>query len=396
MRIALVCPRLPPHPGGVADHAARWAEAIATHLGHEVIALTGPGASSPGVPGVRLAPPVEAWGLAAPRSLPAAIAAVAPDLVVLQYVPQLYERRGFSLGIALAARTVALAGWPLLTTAHELCFGWPEGLRHAPAGLVQRLALVPLVRASRRLVVTVAAREAALRRAFPSLAGRFKTLPVGPNLPPLPGVDRAAWRRARGWTAEEIVLVFQGGAHPSKDREALLAALEGLDAAGLGGRLVCLGGAPPVAHPRVTGLGQLEEREAREALSAADVALAPFLDGASGRRSSLANALACGLAVVSTEGHHTDPAWARAEAMRLAPAGDPAAFARAVVSVVADEATRRRLGAAAARFAAATLGWDVLARAWAPLLEEALKPPAAPGASEAAPCGAASDAAEGP
>jgi glycosyltransferase involved in cell wall biosynthesis len=371
VRIALVCPLLPPHPGGVADHAARWAEAIATHLGHEVVALTGPGAAQPAAAGVHLGPPLETWGFDAIRGLPAALAAVAPDVVVLQYVPQLYERRGFSLGIALAARAVARAGWPLLTTAHELYFGWHEGLRHAPAGLVQRLALAPLLQASQRVVVTVAAREAALKRAFPALAGRFVTLPVGPNLPPLAGVDRAAWRRARGWSAEEVVLVFQGGPHPSKDRAALRAALEGLDAAGLGGRLVCIGGPPPVTHPRVVALGQLAEREAREVLSVADVALAPFTDGASGRRSSLANAMACGLAVVSTTGPYTEEAWARAEVMRLAPAGDAAAFGRAVASVVADAPERQRLGAAAGVFAADRLGWDVLARAWAPWLREA-------------------------
>jgi glycosyltransferase involved in cell wall biosynthesis len=362
---------LPPHPGGVADHAARWAEAIATHLGHEVVALTGPGAAQPAAAGFRLGPPVETWGFDAIRGLPAALAAVAPDVVVLQYVPQLYERRGFSLGIALAAQAVARAGWPLLTTAHELCFGWHEGLRHAPAGLVQRLALAPLLHASQRVVVTVAAREAALKRAFPALAGRFVTLPVGPNLPPLAGVDRAAWRRARGLGPEEVVLVFQGGPHPSKDRAALQAALQGLDAAGLGGRLVCIGGPPPLTHPRVVGLGQLSEREAREVLSVADVALAPFTDGASGRRSSLANAMACGLAVVSTTGPYTDEAWACAEVMRLVPAGDAAAFARAVVAVVSDAPERHRLGEAAGAFAADRLGWDVLARAWAPWLQEA-------------------------
>jgi hypothetical protein len=206
----------------VADHAARWAEAIATHLGHEVVAITGPGAAPAGF---RLAAPCEAWGLSAVRHLPAALEAVAPDLVVLQYVPQLYERRGFSLGIALAARAIAQRGWPLLTTAHELHFGWHEGVRHLPAGLVQRLALWPLLHASQRVVFTVAAREAEMRRRFPALAARFATLPVGPNLPPLAGVDRAAWRRARGWRADEVVLVFQGGPHPSKDRAALEAAL---------------------------------------------------------------------------------------------------------------------------------------------------------------------------
>jgi glycosyltransferase involved in cell wall biosynthesis len=166
------------------------------------------------------------------------------------------------------------------------------------------------------------------------------------------------------------VLLFQGGLHPSKEMASVVAALGALEAAGRPFRLLMIGGGR-LDHPRAASLGNLPAEEAGTALAAADLALAPYDDGASGRRSSIMNTLASGLPTVSTHGTNTDPALFPPEAIRLVSPGDPAAFAAAVAELAADPAARRAMGAAARALFERRFAWPVLAGAWKPLLEGA-------------------------
>lgn len=372
MRVAVLCPAYPPVPGGVSDQTARWAHAMAEHAGCEVVVLTGPGGEGPTAGPLRVVAGRASWGLAAVDDLVAEVRALAADVVVVQYVPHLYERRGLSLGIALAVRRLAQHGQPVVTHAHELYYGRHEATRHQPFGLVQRLALWPLFAGSRKVVFTVPDRQARMAAVFPRLADRFVTIPIGPNLWPPPGAAPAAWRAAHGIADGELVLLFQGGAHPSKELGSVTRALQALDAAGVPARLVLIGGAA-LDHPRALKLGHLAADEAGLALAAADLALAPFADGASGRRSSVVNALAAGLATVSTRGTNTDPALFPPEAIRLVPPGDPEAFAAAVLALARDPAARGAMGVAARALHDAHFAWPVLARAWQPVLAAAAR-----------------------
>ena len=370
MHVAVICPAYPPVPGGVSDQTARWARAMVDHAGCEVTVLTGPGVAPQAEGPLRVVPGRTGWGLGAASSLVADVVALAADVVVVAYVPHLYERRGLSLGIALAVSRLGLARQPVVTVAHELYYGRHEGLRHLPAGLVQRFALRPLFGGSRKVVFTVPDREARMARAFPGLADRFEVLPIGANLWPPAGADPAAWRAAQGIAPEEIMLLFQGGAHPSKELGSVARALDVLGTAGVPARLVMIGGAG-LDHPRALALGHLSADEAGMALAAADLALAPFDDGASGRRSSVVNALASGLATVSTAGTNTDPTLFGPAAIRLVPPGDPEAFAAAVLALARDPAARRAMGEAARALHDAQFAWPVLARSWQQVLAEA-------------------------
>lgn len=373
MRVVVVCPAYPPVPGGVSDQTARWARAMVDEAGLEIVVRTGPGGQGPTEGPLRVLPGRTAWGLPAVDDLVAELRALDPHVVKVEYVPHLYERRGLSVGIAQAVRKLGRAGVPVVVHAHELYYGRHEALRHQPIGVLQRLALRPLFAGARRVVFTTPDRQARMAAVFPEHAGRFLTLPIGPNLWPPPDADPPAWRAAHGIGPEEVVLLVQGGAHPSKELGSVRAALAALEGAGVPFRLVQLGGAA-IDHPRALALGHLAPEAAGLALAAADLALAPFDDGASGRRSSVVNALAAGLATVSTRGTNTDPALFPAEAIRLVAAGDPAAFAAAVVDLARDPAARAAMGAAAKALHDARFAWPVLARAWAPLLAAAARP----------------------
>ena len=370
MRVAVVCPAWPPVPGGVADNAARWTEALIAAGDVEAIVHTGPGAAP--APGYTLEAGRTAWGWGAAPALAAEIAAGRPDVVVLHYVPHLYQRRGLAVGVGRLARLLAGQGLPLVVMAHELYYGRHEALRHQPIGLIQRLVLRPLFTHSRAVVFSTPDRRARMAAVFPRLAARFHTIPVGAGLTPATAAEGAAWRRARGLGEDELALLFQGGFHPSKEIASLTAALE---AAGPRARLVLIGGGA-LDHPRVLALGHVDGAEAGRALAGCDLALAPFEDGASGRRSSVVNALAAGLPTVSTRGVNTDPALFPPAAIRLVAPGDPQAFAQAVAALAADPAARAGLAAGARQLYAERFAWPVLAAAWLSILGEVSKGPA--------------------
>jgi glycosyltransferase involved in cell wall biosynthesis len=83
-------------------------------------------------------------------------------------------------------------------------------------------------------------------------------------------------------------------------------------------------------------------------LKASTVALQPFPDGISARRTSAMAALALGVAVVTSDGFLTDPVW-RDGAVALAPAGRPLELARLCTALIDDAGRRRGLEESGAR-----------------------------------------------
>jgi glycosyltransferase involved in cell wall biosynthesis len=349
-RVVVLCPHYPPQPGGVSDYARQWARAIAAR-GVEVVVLTDPAAHVQD-PGVEVIGLPEGWGIGGMGALRRAIAARSPDAVLLHYVPHLYQRQGASLVI-----NHALAGLeaPLVTLAHELYYGRHEGLKVQPVGWLQRYALLPLFAASRRVVLTVPDRLARMQALFPWWRERFTLLPVGGNLAP-----------AERMPGDELTLLFLGLAHPSKELGLLAHTLDTLAAAGVPARLLLAGGAQ-LEHPHAVNLGYLDAPEAARMLASADLFLLPLADGASTRRTSLMNALAAGLPVVSTAGANTDRALF---AGGIALADDAEAFARMTLDLARDPASRAALGEAGRRLYEANFSWDVLATRWLALLDE--------------------------
>jgi glycosyltransferase involved in cell wall biosynthesis len=259
---------------------------------------------------------------------------------------------------------------PVVTVAHELYYGRHEGWKVQPFGWVQRYGLLPLIWGSHKVVLTVPDRLRRMAEVFPRWRAKLAVMPVGANLAPASGVDRAAWRAGLGLGPDTLVLLHLGLAHPSKRTDDLAMSLDALEAADIPARLVMAGGGA-IAHPHAIDVGFLSEEAAATALAAADMAVLPLSEGASARRTSLMNALAAGLPVVSTFGVNTDRALFPPEALTLVPADDPAAFASAVVELARDPEGRERLGAAGRALYEARFSWAVLGPQWRRLLAEA-------------------------
>jgi glycosyltransferase involved in cell wall biosynthesis len=106
-------------------------------------------------------------------------------------------------------------------------------------------------------------------------------------------------------------------------------------------------------HPRLAGrihtTGALSASDPLLSLhiSACDVIIQPYPDGASSRRTSLMAGLSHAKAIVTTVGPGTEDLWAESNAVALASTADPERFAMLVSELCVDTRARERLGQAA-------------------------------------------------
>lgn len=349
--IALYCPDLPPVPGGVADHTLVLAHAL-ERLGAPPLVLGLRGDAS------RFAPLACRTGLR-PSDVAAAARAGGAGAVLVQYVPFLFAPRGVSPALVVGVRAMARAGLRVGVMVHEpyvpftrlpwLVTGWP--MRWQLAAILRRAAFV----------YAPVPRYVEIARGLAGSGTAVRLAPVGATLPVSPaGRDEA--RRALGLHERAVAVgVFSpaasgfldrwvgAAAHRLKRHRDVVWVVFGYGSERLPDTF------PPEAN--VLRLGALEPEAAGRAMRALDLAVAPYVDGLTLRRTGAMLALAHGVPTVSSRGHLFDP---QLEALAACPA-DEDAFAAEVERLVADPTARRGLAQRAAGYADVA-SVDVLAR----------------------------------
>lgn len=285
------------------------------------------------------------------------------DALLVQYNPFAYGRRGVAPQLPLhVARFRREARARIALMVHEpyvpadsvrtgLMHGW------------QRLQLTALMFAADVIFASMERWVRELAAQWPKRATFH--LPVGSNLPDM----RAARERQRERLEIDghVVLTTFGSGHPSRRLDFVAAAANSVAETGKPVVLFNLGlGSPPVIgvdrRVRVYEPGRLHVDDLARTVAATDVYLAPLVDGASTRRTTLAAALQHGLPIVATDGASTGRTLRDSAAMRLVPIDDREAFVQEVGRLVADDEQRVRLGQAARRFFDQRLDWPILAR----------------------------------
>jgi glycosyltransferase involved in cell wall biosynthesis len=297
------------------------------------------------------------------RSLDEALAHV--DALILHYNPFSWGSRGFApylvpmLGRLRRRKPRVVVG----ILAHERYVDM-HGLRWTMMGGWQRVQFLAILRFAD---VAWSSIEAWTESLHAQTRARVAQIPICSNLPDRRGARLLA--RARlGIDGSALVVAAFGTDHPSR----LIGHIEGaVDAIAGSGRPVTLlnlgAGAPPVAvHAAgvtVVAPGRLHASAVAEHMAAADLYLAPFVDGVSARRTTLMAALQHALPVVGTDGPLTDTVLRDAhEALMLAPSTDRAAFVAAARDLASDGDQRARRGAAARRLYEARFDWPVACR----------------------------------
>lgn len=294
-------------------------------------------------------------------------AVTAPDVsaVLLQYYPPAFIGSD-SRSVRRWLRTMRAAGVPVVTTMHEL---WPPGsknLRRIVARAVLRYAAGRVIAQSSDIVCTQDRSVAELRRAGLLTTAQATVIPVGSNIdrvdaPPLPPrsqqtvtmfgqpaamhnptlVALAAWLEQRSGTV--TLRWLNRSVAEAEERWARTLGLS-------------------TAH--IEFFGGLTIPEASAVLASGDLAIAPYVDGVSTRRTTLAAQLQHGRPIVGTDGVSTGDLLRGQPALALTPVESPADFVGIVERLLGEPATRAAMGQAATALFDAAFSWPRIADAY--------------------------------
>jgi glycosyltransferase involved in cell wall biosynthesis len=332
VEVLFVSGEYPPDVGGVGDYTARLRSAL----------------DARGVPSRLLSRrEVGRWDA---RALVRLLrAAPRRGIVHIQYQPAAFDL----LGDVCLMPSLVRAARPrsrVVTTLHDarVPFLFPR------AGALRWQAVRLLARTSHAVL-------AADERDLDAVgAARSFVVPIGSNVSRQapPGYEREQFRAQLG--LDGLAVAYFGLLNASKGLDVLFDAFERILLTRQAARLMVVGGSPGASDPtnlataarvearlvrlgdRVVRTGHVDDATVSAYLLAADVALLPYVDGASARRGSLLACAEHGLPIVSTQ-----PAGvAVADAVLAVAAGDAEALAAAVLRVHDEPALAERLRAA--------------------------------------------------
>lgn len=359
----------PPMQGGIADYTAR----LVTHLrplnvaARVLISRKYP-ADTPAADNVPVHPTLSGWGWRSWVEIRRWLAQNPTDVLHLQYQAAAFDLKGWVNWLPWFLRQLPQRP-KIITTFHDLRIPY----LFPKAGALRWRAMLALAKFSDAVICTNA-EDAATLRGFP-WGTHISEIPLGNNVPvaPPPDFNRMAWRQKLGFSDETLVLAYFGFLNESKGGEDLIAALDALVRQGKDARLLMVGGDVGDSDPanaayaqrvretiaarglaaRIIPTGYVPLPDVSAHLLAADVAVLPYRDGVSFRRTTLLAVLAHGLPVVSTMPAINLPQIVDGTNMLLTAVGDVHGLAAAVGRVAENADLRRRLQSGARELGAA-------------------------------------------
>lgn len=360
-------------PCGVGDYTYHLAHALSLK-GVDVHVLTGADArlltEHTQTASIHVHPVVPGWSL---RSLPIVgrvIRQVSPTVVHIQY-PAKYGRanRSPTANLLSLCAKMAVARVPVVTTLHE--FG-ERSLLWRTRAVLNVLTSDAVICVNRYDVDRVTRIAPARRTVF--------HVPLASNVPvvPLDHTYRANVRLSLGIGPDDIVIAYFGFITPLKGFETLLLTVQRMLKASLPVKLLILGQLSPESNSyhrqiseRIDQLGIrnacllgnafLSPEDVSRYLQASEMAILPFVEGASDRRGSLIACLSHGLPVITTTGPDTPPEFESENSMLLVPPEDPAATTTAAIRLAKDPCFTSHIAAGARRLGV-QFAWDEVAR----------------------------------
>ncbi len=292
------------------------------------------------------------------------------EVVNIQYQPAAYNMRSVAIN---------LLPWRLkgvttnVVTFHDLRvpYLFPK------AGWLRQTAVTFMARQASGVIVTNVGD-------YQALTARVRTpvtqIPIGSNIQarPVTPAEVTAVRRQFGLNASDCLLGYFGFLHESKGADVLLQALatlpEHVHALFIGGRTGSSDEANNQAFyeqldafitqhklsNRVHWTGFVSDYEASAVLTAVDLMVLPYRDGASLRRGTLMAALAHGRALLTTYPAAPTPELIHGENVWFVQPDDPAGLAAAIQHLLANADLRHRLSQQATAVAD-QFTWDKIA-----------------------------------
>jgi glycosyltransferase involved in cell wall biosynthesis len=279
----------------------------------------------------------------------------APRTLLVQYAPQAYGRRGMNVRFCRWVLSRARRGDHVRVMFHEpfVRFSLARPQRNVLAAATRLMAGL-LLRAASVAYVSTPAWERLLRPLAPRGLGGMRWLPIPSTVPRVADPEAVAVLRARlGANRPGVHVVGHFGTYGGMIAPLLEPALLAVLAPPSTSVALLLGeGGPafaerlrrvdPSLEGRLTAPGRLPREALSVHLQACDVAVQPYPDGVSARRTTAMAPLANGVPLVSNAGLFTEPQWA-AGGIALAALPDAAALAAEALNLLDDPARRRRM-----------------------------------------------------
>jgi len=334
VRLASLCGSIKPHFSGTEDYHTALLEALGGRgLEVEVIDRA-------------------SWTLSGLPGLFRRVRRARPDAILVQYPTDAFARTLSIHAFALLQRSA-----PLVVTLHEF----------VAAHWLRRLSLGVLLARATTVVTTAADEASQLCAWYPWLRPRVRIIPVGATTP------QRTWRPAK-----RRKVVYFGQIRPEKGLEEFMAVQERMAAAGSDASFAIIGSYVPLFasyYNQIAGLAHernieimtgLSPDAVADRLSEATLALLPYPDGASMRRSSLLAAAMSGVPIVTRTGSATPPELAAL----LEPAAGTAKMAALVASYLEDPAALEAAHERSCQLAA-MVSWDAIAAEYAAIIAAA-------------------------
>lgn len=354
---ALLTGEYPPQFGGVADYTFLVAEALAK-LGDIVHVWSSPCPQpSPVLPGVTLHRLTDHFGPLGLIELSRGLAAIPSAQVVVQYTPHAFGFKGMNLPLAL---WLSQRPGRYSVMFHEVAYPFlpNQPFRHRILAHVTHLMARLIATRSRHIFISIQGWEPMLRQISRRLPPCY-WLPVPTNVARTPIHSDVAAIRGRLPPGVQVIGHFgtyQGGiASMLTSVLALLLSADSRRIANLVGHgsdrfVIEFIRAYPQLRDQLRATGALSAIDVASHLSASDLLVQPYPDGACTRRGSLMAGLGLGLPIVTTLGTLSDTIFFDTDAVRLASDDSPQRIVSLVEELLDNPCERQRLRDASSRF----------------------------------------------
>lgn len=286
MKVFLITKDYPPIRGGISDISFCWATEIRRRSGLTVEVITSSKYNrETGTTGYR-------WNALGIYKIYRKCLTDKPDVIIFNYEPHMLSKRGWPLASIILIYVLAYR-FNLILSVHELFIPHAKSLKVKIKSLYQRFSLAVALYHAKAVVVTTHDRVRIVSSIFKKRNRITRLIPNGSIF--------LSDERVKGVVNDNVRIVYFGSSHPDKGSDIIRDMSRRKEFHGkifsIGGRL---GGG-------VTDLGFVPFKDLAEKIMEFDIVVLPFIDGASGRRSSFINCLSLGLPIVTTFGASSPP-----------------------------------------------------------------------------------------
>jgi glycosyltransferase involved in cell wall biosynthesis len=286
---------------------------------------------------------------------------IAPQIVIIQYVSQLYGRAGIAPGIAILPLLIKLKiNTKVITTFHELYIPWSG--RDFLVGIIQRIQTFLLLLFSDVSVVTTNLRKKQLKQMC-----RWKKIykiPVGSNI-------KTQNSKLKTQNSKPNILSIFGTLHPERDfvtvfkvlsitKKTKLWIIGNIDKNSFEYKKLKNKAQELRIERRIKWFFSVPENKVSYLLSNSSIYLSPEFGGPSGRRTTLAAALSFGLPIIAYNGESRDSIFKNNENIILVPPKNHKILAKKINELIKNKELREKLGKEAKKAFNKYFSWTVI------------------------------------